>query len=71
MKQLLQPFFYIFFISSALLSQSTMEVNDPQLWWNESPGHVENVDIQIKPIGLYSEVQLAFDVMASTPERYN
>lgn len=48
---------------SHLFSQNTMYVQDPQdWWWNENNASVENIELTIRPVGLFAEVKFAFDL---------
>ena len=39
-----------------------MYVQDPQEWWSGGPGYIENLEIDIQPIGTHAEIALTFDV---------
>ena len=58
---------YLRFILFYLFSYSAfglMHVNNPQLWWNEeAPATLENIEIEVRTIGIYSETTIAFDLM--------
>jgi len=62
MKKIILPLFFCF-TSLSIFSQ--MRVIDPQNPWWDAYGSIENVEIQVKPAGLYYETSLIFEVKAS------
>lgn len=59
MKKTLLPLLF-FFIT--ITGYSQMTINDPQSWWGESPASLENVEYEVRTIGVYAEKSIAFDV---------
>lgn len=48
-----------------------MYVNDPQSWWHESGGSIDNLEITIEPNGVYAQVDMAFDVFTSEEDFFH
>lgn len=44
-----------------------MEIIDPQSWWGESAAAIENVEIEVRTLGAYSETSIAFDLKLADP----
>lgn len=66
MKQINFVFLLLFLFN---LASAQMYVQDPQSWWWESAAHIENVDYEVRPAGIYSEVSVSFDLFAE-PEAF-
>jgi len=62
MKRTLLTIIYLL-VSFYFYGQRSMSVNDPQEWW-DSEGSIENLEINIKPSGVFAEVSYTFDIIA-------
>jgi hypothetical protein len=62
MKKLLTTFLFLFFIFSVY---GQMHIIDPQSWWGEEPASIENIEIEVRTLGAYSETAIAFDIKLS------
>ena len=51
------------FISLSMFSQ--MRIIDPQNQWWQSNASIENVNIEMKPAGIFCETAITFDVKSS------
>lgn len=56
--------FIILMLLSSYLCTAQMYVHDPQEWWGDVPAHIENVDYEVRPAGMYAEVSVVFDLMS-------
>lgn len=66
MKNRLIIFLFVIFLLQELFAQNTLQVNDPQSWWNYSQGNIEEATISIKPQGIYTEYGLYLTFSAKT-----
>ncbi len=46
-------------------AQNRMYAINPQSQWNQQDASIENIDITIRPLGIYAEVKIAFDLMSN------
>lgn len=64
-------FTLLLFFFTTLYASAQMHTLDPQSWWADDDASINNLHIEIKPVGNFAETTFTFDLFTANPETYS